>query len=84
MAKRRAAEPLTFRVPWKRLLLSDFPEEPPLWVPPSGTARPLKRQGDAGIMAGTTDRSCRAVAGSPESRLLASRRNPGLRAAATE
>ncbi|EDL41566.1 RIKEN cDNA D030056L22, isoform CRA_b, partial [Mus musculus] len=51
MAKRRAAEPLTFRVPWKRLLLSDFPEEPPLWVPPSGTARPLKRQGDAGIMA---------------------------------
>lgn len=51
MAKRRAAEPLTFRVPWKRLLLSDFPEEPPLWVPPSGTARPLKRQGDAGTMA---------------------------------
>lgn len=81
MAKRRAAEPLTFRVPWKRLLLSDFPEEPPLWVPP---ARPLKRQGDAGIMAGTTDRSCRAVAGSPESHLLASRRNPGPRAAATE
>ncbi|EDL41565.1 RIKEN cDNA D030056L22, isoform CRA_a [Mus musculus] len=33
MAKRRAAEPLTFRVPWKRLLLSDFPEEPPLWQP---------------------------------------------------
>ncbi|XP_031245751.1 uncharacterized protein C9orf40 homolog isoform X2 [Mastomys coucha] len=51
MAKRRAAEPLTFRVPWKRLLLSDFPEEPPLWVPPSGAARPLKRQGDAGTMA---------------------------------
>ncbi|KAL1787169.1 transient receptor potential cation channel subfamily M member 6 [Sigmodon hispidus] len=51
MAKRRAAEPLTFRVPWKRLLLSDFPEEPPLWVPPSGSARPRKRQGDAGIMA---------------------------------
>lgn len=51
MAKRRAAEPLTFRVPWKRLLLSDFPEEPPLWVTPSGAARPLKRQGDAGTMA---------------------------------
>ncbi|XP_028625967.1 uncharacterized protein C9orf40 homolog isoform X1 [Grammomys surdaster] len=51
MAKRRAAEPLTFRVPWKRLLLSDFPEEPPLWVPSSGVARPLKRQGDAGTMA---------------------------------
>lgn len=51
MAKRRATEPLTFRVPWKRLLLSDFPEEPPLWVPPPGAARPLKRQGDAGTMA---------------------------------
>nr|XP_006985479.1 uncharacterized protein C9orf40 homolog [Peromyscus maniculatus bairdii] len=51
MAKRRAAEPLTFRVPWKRLLLSDFPEEPPLWVPPSGSVRPRKRQGDAGTMA---------------------------------
>lgn len=48
MAKRRAAEPLTFRVPWKRLLLSDFPEGPPLWVPP---ARSRKRQGDAGTMA---------------------------------
>lgn len=47
MAKRRAAEPLTFRVPWKRLLLSDFPEGPPLWVPP---ARSRKRQGDAGTM----------------------------------
>ncbi|KAL6052997.1 hypothetical protein STEG23_023168 [Scotinomys teguina] len=51
MAKRRAAEPLTFRVPWKRLLLSDFPEQPPLWVSPSGSARPRKRQGDAGTMA---------------------------------
>ncbi|XP_038189574.1 uncharacterized protein C9orf40 homolog isoform X2 [Arvicola amphibius] len=51
MAKRRAAEPLTFRVPWKRLLLSDFPEGPPLWVPPSGAARSRKRQGDAGTMA---------------------------------
>ncbi|XP_051002178.1 uncharacterized protein C9orf40 homolog [Acomys russatus] len=51
MAKRRAAEPLAFRVPWKRLLLSDFPEEPPLWVQPSGAARPRKRQGDAGTMA---------------------------------
>ncbi|XP_057634632.1 uncharacterized protein C9orf40 homolog isoform X2 [Chionomys nivalis] len=48
MAKRRAAEPLTFRVPWKRLLLSDFPEGPPLWVPP---AQSRKRQGDAGTMA---------------------------------
>lgn len=47
MAKRRAAEPLTFRVPWKRLLLSDFPEGPPLWVPPAGSR---KRQGDAGTM----------------------------------
>ncbi|XP_005063290.1 uncharacterized protein C9orf40 homolog isoform X1 [Mesocricetus auratus] len=53
MAKRRAAEPLTFRVPWKRLLLSGFPEEPPLWVPPSGAARSRKRQGDAGTMAET-------------------------------
>lgn len=51
MAKRRAAEPLAFRVPWKRLLLSDFPEDPPLWVPPSGVSRPRKRQGDAGTMA---------------------------------
>lgn len=51
MAKRRAAEPLAFRVPWKRLLLSDFPEEPPVWVQPSGAARPRKRQGDAGTMA---------------------------------
>lgn len=51
MAKRRAAEPLTFRVPWKRLLLSDFPEGPPLWVPPSGAAPSRKRQGDVGTMA---------------------------------
>ncbi|XP_021508590.1 uncharacterized protein C9orf40 homolog [Meriones unguiculatus] len=51
MAKRRAAEPLAFRVPWKRLLLGDFPEDPPLWVPPPGASRPRKRQGDAGTMA---------------------------------
>uniref|UniRef100_A0A8C6R598 RIKEN cDNA D030056L22 gene n=1 Tax=Nannospalax galili TaxID=1026970 RepID=A0A8C6R598_NANGA len=51
MAKRRAAEPLTYRVPWKRLLLRDLPEEPPLWVPPSGAARPGKRRVDAGTMA---------------------------------
>nr|XP_020041770.1 LOW QUALITY PROTEIN: uncharacterized protein C9orf40 homolog [Castor canadensis] len=56
MAKRRAAEPLTFHVPWKRLLLCDFTEEPPpppLWVPPSGTAhpgQPRKRKIDAGAM----------------------------------
>ncbi|XP_006834987.1 PREDICTED: uncharacterized protein C9orf40 homolog [Chrysochloris asiatica] len=40
MAKRRAAEPLTFHVPWKRLLLSGFTEEPPLWTPPQETAHP--------------------------------------------
>lgn len=42
MAKRRAAEPLTFHVPWKRLLLCDFPEEPPLprWVPPQAVSHP--------------------------------------------
>ncbi|XP_020771110.2 uncharacterized protein C9orf40 homolog [Odocoileus virginianus] len=43
MAKRRAAEPLTFHVPWKRLLLCDFPEEPPpppLWIPPPGASHP--------------------------------------------
>ncbi|XP_055434296.1 uncharacterized protein C9orf40 homolog [Bubalus kerabau] len=64
MAKRRAAEPLTFHVPWKRLLLCDFPEEPPpppLWIPPPGASypgRPLgfpelprKRKIDAGAMA---------------------------------
>jgi hypothetical protein len=56
MAKRRAAEPLTFHVPWKRLLLCDFTEEPPpppLWVPPSETAhpgQPRKRKIDAGAM----------------------------------
>lgn len=63
MAKRRAAEPLTFHVPWKRLLLCDFPEEPPsppLWIPPPGVShpgRPLgfpelprKRKIDAGAM----------------------------------
>ncbi|KAB0362744.1 uncharacterized protein C9orf40 homolog [Muntiacus reevesi] len=63
MAKRRAAEPLTFHVPWKRLLLCDFPEEPPppaLWIPPPGAShpgRPLgfpellrKRKIDAGAM----------------------------------
>ncbi|XP_048188346.1 uncharacterized protein C9orf40 homolog [Perognathus longimembris pacificus] len=54
MAKRRAAEPLTFHVPWKRLLLCDFPEEPPPWVPPSGAAPPglsRKRKIDPGAMA---------------------------------
>ncbi|XP_049751176.1 uncharacterized protein C9orf40 homolog [Elephas maximus indicus] len=41
MAKRRAAEPLTFHVPWKRLLLCDFTEEPPpLWIPPQGASHP--------------------------------------------
>ncbi|KAM6170518.1 uncharacterized protein C9orf40 homolog [Rhynchocyon petersi] len=41
MAKRRAAEPLTFHVPWKRLLVCDFPDEPPpLWVPPQGALHP--------------------------------------------
>lgn len=62
------------------------------WLGPSsarGTRGPwrslrLLPASDAAV--GTTDRSCRAVAWSPESRLLASRRNPGLagpRAAAT-
>nr|XP_060483490.1 uncharacterized protein C9orf40 homolog [Panthera onca] len=61
MAKRRAAEPLTFHVPWKRLLLCDFPEEPPpLWIPPPGASHPgqpvgvpeppRKRKIDAGAM----------------------------------
>ncbi|XP_012382938.2 uncharacterized protein C9orf40 homolog [Dasypus novemcinctus] len=65
MAKRRAAEPLTFHVPWKRLLLCDFTEEPqppsPLWIPPPGASHPgqplgvpellRKRKIDAGAMA---------------------------------
>ncbi|KAM5298374.1 uncharacterized protein C9orf40 homolog [Ctenodactylus gundi] len=55
MAKRRAAEPLTFHVPWKRLLLCDFSEQPPpVWIPPPGTSRPVlirKRRIDAGAMA---------------------------------
>ncbi|XP_012309589.1 uncharacterized protein C9orf40 homolog [Aotus nancymaae] len=64
MAKRRAAEPVTFHVPWKRLLLCDFPEQPPqppLWIRPPGTAHPgqplggpeqhRKRKSDAGTMA---------------------------------
>ncbi|XP_037654404.1 uncharacterized protein C9orf40 homolog [Choloepus didactylus] len=62
MAKRRAAEPLTFHVPWKRLLLCDFTEEPPpLWIPPPGPSHPgqllgvpelpRKRKIDAGTMA---------------------------------
>ncbi|XP_011802433.1 PREDICTED: uncharacterized protein C9orf40 homolog [Colobus angolensis palliatus] len=64
MAKRRAAEPVTFHVPWKRLLLCDFAEQPPpppLWIRPPGVAhagQPLsvpgqhrKRKIDAGTMA---------------------------------
>ncbi|KAL0607092.1 hypothetical protein AAY473_023694 [Plecturocebus cupreus] len=64
MAKRRAAEPVTFHVPWKRLLLCDFPEHPPpppLWIRPPGAAHPgqplgvpeqhRKRKIDAGTMA---------------------------------
>ncbi|XP_006892055.1 PREDICTED: uncharacterized protein C9orf40 homolog [Elephantulus edwardii] len=61
MAKRRAAEPLTFHVPWKRLLLCDFTDEPPpLWVPPHGASHlgqplgvpelPRKRKIGAGAM----------------------------------
>ncbi|XP_062064410.1 uncharacterized protein C9orf40 homolog [Lepus europaeus] len=55
MAKRRAAEPLAFHVPWKRLLC-DFSEEPPppLWIPPPGASHPglpRKRKIDAGAMA---------------------------------
>lgn len=61
MAKRRAAEPLTFHVPWKRLLLCDFPEEPPppLWIPPAAShpgqplgvpELPRKRKIDVGAM----------------------------------
>ncbi|XP_075416650.1 uncharacterized protein C9orf40 homolog [Tenrec ecaudatus] len=61
MAKRRAAEPLTFHVPWKRLLLREFTEEPPppLWDLPQGAAHPplgdpeppRKRKIGAGAMA---------------------------------
>nr|XP_039317392.1 uncharacterized protein C9orf40 homolog isoform X1 [Saimiri boliviensis boliviensis] len=64
MAKRRAAEPVTFHVPWKRLLLCDFPEQPPpppLWIRPPGATHPgqplsvpeqhRKRKIDAGTMA---------------------------------
>ncbi|XP_036116950.1 uncharacterized protein C9orf40 homolog [Molossus molossus] len=60
MAKRRAAEPLTFHVPWKRLLLCDFTEGPPLWIPPAAASHPgqslgvpelpRKRKIDAGAM----------------------------------
>ncbi|XP_021098392.1 uncharacterized protein C9orf40 homolog isoform X2 [Heterocephalus glaber] len=54
MAKRRAAEPLTFHVPWKRLPFHSFPEAPLLWTPPSGASLPAlsrKRKFDAGAMA---------------------------------
>ncbi|XP_045418741.1 uncharacterized protein C9orf40 homolog [Lemur catta] len=65
MAKRRAAEPVAFHVPWKRLLLCDFAEEPPpsspLWSRPPGASHPgqplgvpelqRKRKIDAGAMA---------------------------------
>ncbi|EAW62564.1 hypothetical protein G5576_115514 [Homo sapiens] len=64
MAKRRAAEPVTFHVPWKRLLLCDFAEQPPpppLWIRPPGVAHAgqllgvpeqhRKRKIDAGTMA---------------------------------
>ncbi|KAF6125215.1 hypothetical protein HJG60_009737 [Phyllostomus discolor] len=63
MAKRRAAEPLTFHVPWKRPLLCNFPEEPPppLWIPLAAESPPgqhlgvpdlpRKRKIDAGAMA---------------------------------
>ncbi|KAL4675340.1 hypothetical protein H8957_008710 [Semnopithecus entellus] len=64
MAKRRAAEPVTFHVPWKRLLLCDFaepPPPPPLWIRPPGVAHAgqppsvpgqhRKRKIDAGTMA---------------------------------
>ncbi|KAM5329979.1 uncharacterized protein C9orf40 homolog isoform 2-T2 [Glossophaga mutica] len=63
MAKRRAAEPLTFHVPWKRPLLCNFPEEPPpppLWIPVAAESHPgqhlgvpdlpRKRKIDAGAM----------------------------------
>ncbi|XP_042521514.1 uncharacterized protein C9orf40 homolog [Dipodomys spectabilis] len=50
MAKRRAAQPLAFHVPWKRLLLRDFPEQPPPpWGPPPGPSR--KRKIEPGAMA---------------------------------
>ncbi|XP_060054948.1 uncharacterized protein C9orf40-like [Erinaceus europaeus] len=41
MAKRRAAEPLVFHAPWKRLLRG-LPDGPPCWVSP-----PRKRRMDA-------------------------------------
>lgn len=61
MAKRRAAEPLTFHVPWKRPLLCNFAEEPPpLWIPLAAESPPgqhlgvpdlpRKRKIDAGAM----------------------------------
>lgn len=88
MAKWPAAEPLKFHVPWKPLLLSDFPGKPPLWVPLSGATRPLKGQGTrepwrslclgpiSNIVVGMTYRSCGAVTWSPESHLLGSRAIP--------
>ncbi|XP_049625721.1 uncharacterized protein C9orf40 homolog [Suncus etruscus] len=58
MAKRRAAEPLTFHVPWKRLLLRDGPDEPPPLRTPPGPGQPRgapppprKRKMDAGAVA---------------------------------
>ncbi|XP_053779686.1 uncharacterized protein C9orf40 homolog [Desmodus rotundus] len=46
MAKRRAAEPLTFHVPWKRPLLCNFPEEPPpLWIPLAAESHPRQHLG---------------------------------------
>lgn len=54
MAKRRAAEPLTFHVPWKRLPSRGFSEAPLLWTPPSGASQlapSRKRRLDAGAMA---------------------------------
>lgn len=50
IAKRHAAELLMFPMPWKWLLLSDYPKELLLWVPLSGASLPLKCQGDAGTM----------------------------------
>ncbi|XP_001372696.1 uncharacterized protein C9orf40 homolog [Monodelphis domestica] len=64
MAKRRAAEPLAFHVPWKRLLPCDRlddpePLPPPPWVPPglgprlsvNGSELRRKRKREDGTMA---------------------------------
>lgn len=91
MAKRRAAEPLTFHVPWKRLLFCDFPEEPPppLWIRPPGASHsgqpvgvselPRKRKIDAGAMTEpSASPSKRRVGRDPSAPVGAEREGRGL------